>query len=627
MGDNGWYTSSTSLTISALDPLSGIASIEYTLDGGNWVSGSSLVLGDGVHIVQARAADKAGNLSPATMTNVKVDTTAPSLAASISGISGNGGWYVADATVTASASDLTSGIALVETRLDGGAWSPGSSATLSVDGIHTLDFRATDRAGLQSTTSRMVKVDKTGPPINLSPAGTMGSSNWYTSSVSLSISAQDVTSGVASIEYNLDGGSWGPGSSLTLGDGDHTVEVRATDNAGNQTTTSKTIRVDTNAPLASLSISAVMGHMNWYVSDAIVLAEPSDAVSGVALTEYRVDEGDWAAGETTPVVNSDGAHTVEFRITDVAGNQTVATKYFWIDATPPVSAFVNPAEGSTNTLYGEVHFSGASSDATSGLGGVQLSLDDGASWQSLSLVGNHWAYAWDTRLVRDGTYTILVRTNDVAGNIKDTSRMTVVVANELPKVKVQDWWWSWLAGQVIVKAALVPIQQTTITISCAPYHKDVVLHFSDANLVPHELQWDRHCGEGAYAADAGDYPVTVQACDIFGRCASAVGAIKVPLISLPQPTWTPSPAPTVTPTHEKTRQAQTPQPTPTRIAPPPVRPPENPQPATPPENASKWLWSLALVGFLMALASSSLADRRPRALKQLGKTLSRVRDG
>ena len=626
VGSNGWYTSPASISISAVDPLSGVASIEHRVDGGAWVVGNSLTLTDGNHTVQARATDKAGNLSAVTTANVKVDTAVPSLSSSISGTSGNFGWYVSNVTVTASASDATSGLALFENRLDGGAWAVGNTVTLASDGIHTVDFRATDRAGLQSTISRTVKVDQTDPVITISPTGTMGSNGWYISSVSLSLTAQDSISGVTSLEYSLNSGSWVFGNSLALTDGEHTVVVRATDAAGNQSTTSKTIQVDTNAPLVSLSISATAGHMNWYVSEAVISADPSDAVSGVALAEYRIDEGSWGTGETTPAVTTDGAHTVDFRVTDVAGNQVVATKYFWVDATPPTSAFVNPADGSTNTLYGDVHFSGASSDATSGLNGVQLSLDNGASWQSLSLVGNHWSYVWDTRPMRDGTYTILARTNDVAGNIKDAAPLTVVVANAPPKVKVQDWWWSWQTGQITVKAALVPIQQTTITISCAPYHKDVVLHFSNIHLVPQELQWDRHCGEGAYAADAGDYSVTVHACDTFGRCSSAVGAIKVPFFAPTLPTWTPTIAPTTTVTPQKTRPVQ--KPTPTRTALPPVAVHEDLPPTSVLESASFWPWfALSLVGFLMALAASSLADRRPQALKQLGKTISRVLDG
>ena len=623
-GSAGWYTSSAHVSTIGTDTTSGISVTQVAVDGGAWQTSANLV--EGTHSVMGRAIDNAGNVTVTSSQTVKVDVTAPTISAAVTSGTQVAGWYVTSVTVTASASDATSGLALVENLLAGGVWAAGNTVTLASDGIHTVDFRATDRAGLPSTTSRTVKVDQTDPVITLSPSGTLGSNNWYTSSVTLSLSAQDAISGVVSLEYSLNGGSWVLGNSLTLTDGEHTVVVRATDAAGNQSTTSKTIRVDTNAPLVSLSISAIAGHMNWYVSEAVISADPSDAISGVALTEYRLDEGSWEAGETTPAVTTDGAHTVDFRITDLAGNQTLATKYFWIDATSPTSAFVNPTDGSTNTLYGDVHFSGESSDATSGLNGVQLSLDNGTSWQSLSLVGNHWSYAWDTRPMRDGTYTILARTNDVAGNTKDAAPLTVVVANAPPKVKVQDWWWSWQTGAVTVKAALVPIQQTTITISCEPYHRDVVLHFGDTHSIPSEIQWDRHCGEGAYAADAGDYPVTVQACDTFGRCTSAVGAIKVPFFAPVSPTWTPTIAPTATATPQKTRLVQ--KPIPTRTALPPVVVSEDLPPTPIVVSAPFWPWfALALVGFLMAFAASSLADRRPQALKQLGKTISKVHDG
>jgi hypothetical protein len=197
------------------------------------------------------------------------------------------------------------------------------------------------------------------------------------------------------------------------------------------------------------------------------------------------------------------------------------------------------------------------------------------------------------------------------------------VANALPKVKVQDWWWSWDSGQIGVTASNAGIRETRITISCSPYHEDVVLDFKDQDAVPNALQWDRHCGEGAYAADSGDYPVTVRACDVFGRCESAIGTIKVPVFAAVLPTWTSTIAPTTTPTPQKTRPSQ--KLTPTRTVLPPVA-------AVPPVLVSKpapiWPWfALALVGFLVALASSSLADRRPPALKRLGQAFARVLDG
>lgn len=86
LGANGWYTSSATLTITTADPTPGIgvASIEYRLNGtGSWtpVSGDSatLVRGDGVHLVEVRAVDAAGNVGPERSVTVRVDTDAPAV--------------------------------------------------------------------------------------------------------------------------------------------------------------------------------------------------------------------------------------------------------------------------------------------------------------------------------------------------------------------------------------------------------------------------------------------------------------------------------------------------------------------------------------------------------------------
>lgn len=548
---------------------------------------------------------------------------------------GTNGWCRSGAAITITASDPQGYNTTITGDIDGSNFScAGPVCTKALpEGSGDVHYRAlSPTSGLSSadgTTS--YKFDATTPAADIEIDGSMGSNGWYISSTNLTINSSDSPSGVAATQYRVDGGEWTDGDTLTLNDGVHTVDAVISDNAGNQATVSNTVRVDTLSPEPSLSVSAKTGNMGWYVSDAVISANPIDATSGMALTEYRVDDGDWHDGDTIPVVSGDGEHTVEFRLTDNAGNQAVATRSFWIDATPPASSFIEPVEDSTSTLYGMVNFSGLSSDATSGMAMVQISLDDGATWQSLSLAGNNWSYAWDTRHVHDGTYTILARAGDVAGNsvpfgdVEHTARTTIIVANGLPKVRVQDSWWLWQAGQIVIKPALAPIQKTTITISCTPYHKDVELHFDDVGTVPGELQWDRHCGEGAFAADSGDYPVTVTACDIFGRCTTEAGTIKVPFFALPLPTWTPTPAPTATVAPEKTRQVQKPTPTQTVL---PMAEPGSQPPAPLPETARVWPWfSLALVGFLMALAASSLADRRPYALKRLGKTMGKVLDG
>ncbi len=82
---------------------------------------------------------------------------------------------------------------------------------------------------------------------------------------------------------------------------------------------------------------------------------------------------------------------------------------------------------------GTLGLSGASSDATSGIASVELSLNGGASWQSLGGSTN-WGYSWDTTSVSDGSHTLLARAVDLAGNPGNTASLTVNVDNTPPGV-------------------------------------------------------------------------------------------------------------------------------------------------------------------------------------------------
>jgi hypothetical protein len=133
------------------------------------------------------------------------------------------------------------------------------------------------------------------------------------------------------------------------------------------------------------------------------------------------------------------------------------------------------------------------------------------------------------------------------------------------------------------------------------------------------LKWDRLCGNGAYAAESGDYPVTVTACDVFGHCAAAMGVIKVPFIAPPVPTWTPTTEPTATSRPQPTARPTTPPTAQPTLAPAP-HPRPVPREPTPEPN---WLAASLLIGLagLVGLASAAIFDPRPQALRRFGKTL------
>ena len=176
--------------------------------------------------------------------------------------------------------------------------------------------------------------------------------------------------------------------------------------------------------------------------------------------------------------------------------------------------------------------SGASSDATSGLSGAQISLDGGTTWQPISLNSDgSWSYTWDTTTASDGPHGVLVSAADQAGNQEHTARITVIVANLGPSVSISD---SFLVSQdvpVQFSPGILPITGARILVSDGGGHTRTYT-YSPASL-PTSFQWDGLWDDGTQALP-GDYQVEASAWDMFGNTAHATGAVQVP---------TPSPTP------------------------------------------------------------------------------------
>ncbi|MFJ6540916.1 OmpL47-type beta-barrel domain-containing protein [Streptomyces sp. NPDC091385] len=223
---DGAYVGSATVTVSASDDASGVKSIEYAVgEDGPWQAYTAPVVVDqvGTHTLRYRATDKAGNVAAEKSVTFSVvapptdDTTAPETSATVSGEKDADGNYLTMATVTVTASDTGSGVNTIEYALGSdGAWQPYTAPVMVHEvGTHTVRYRATDKAGnataAKSVTFTVVAPpaqDTTAPETSATLSGTRNSGGAYVTSAKVTVNASDSASGVARVEYSLDGGAY-----------------------------------------------------------------------------------------------------------------------------------------------------------------------------------------------------------------------------------------------------------------------------------------------------------------------------------------------------------------------------------------------------------------------------------
>ncbi|MFI1697512.1 OmpL47-type beta-barrel domain-containing protein [Streptomyces bobili] len=253
----GEYVGSASVAVAATDETggSGVDRIQYAVDTtGDWIPYTAPVVVDraGGHSIRYRAFDKAGNVSAEKSVAFTVvppasdDTTPPDTSATVSGELNADGTYVDMATVTVTASDTGSGVDRIQYAV-GEATDDWISYTGPVMvhqvGTHTVRYRAVDKAGNASAAKSVTFTVVAAPPRDTTPPvtgvtveGTRNAAGAYVGHARVTVGASDEGgSGVAAVEYSLDGGPYLAYAAPVVVDraGTHTVAYRATDRAGN----------------------------------------------------------------------------------------------------------------------------------------------------------------------------------------------------------------------------------------------------------------------------------------------------------------------------------------------------------------------------------------------------------
>jgi len=225
--------------------------------------------------------------------------------------------------------------------LSDGVLAPGASVLVSpVSFSSRLRVTVTTRVFLEPPATS----DTTPPDVSIatpidgritneSPVTVTGTVTPDTVSVSVDGQAATLTGGAFSL------------AGVVLAEGPNTIQVRATDGAGNTGQASVTVVLDTTPPALAFSTpsdGALVASASVAVNGTVQDANPvAVTVNGAAVT---VTGGSFDAGT---VGLAEGANTLTAVATDAAGNQSVAAIQVARDSSAPQVAITSPADGAT----------------------------------------------------------------------------------------------------------------------------------------------------------------------------------------------------------------------------------------------------------------------------------------
>jgi len=345
--------------------------------------------------------------------------------------------------------------------------------------------RATSANGISAWSNVAANVVDSTPPTAsavLTPAMPNGLAGWYTSNVTVTITAVDNVggSGVASITYWTTGAQVGGPTTVnaalanvlisTNGPGT-VVHFYATDMAGNQSTPTNVapptatspfaaINLDKVAPTATITPNVAANGAGWNNTDVTLTLNAADNVngSGVASITYSAVGAQTIAQATVPVgslpatapvINTEGTTTVTCTAADVAGNVSATQTYVVkLDKTKPAAVTLTPTSAKpivAGWYSADVTVAAASTDALSGVASITTSTTGAQTAGPTTVNGASASVLVNT----SGTTTVTGYATDVAGNqsaapntslaISLDKAAPTVTASALPAANMLGW--------------------------------------------------------------------------------------------------------------------------------------------------------------------------------------------
>ena len=404
----------------------------YTLTG----------LSDGLHTIKIITYDSSNNKGIDEVT-IWVDFTPPTVTITSPSDGQNFPDVPSDVSVTWTGSDNYE-LDHYEVRCYNSSWDSGwINVYLNMSyvfsnlgsGSYTAEVKAYDTAGNTDTdtVSFSVGTSDTNPPTVTITSPSDGSV-FDTDSITVQWTSNDAESGINHHEIYLDGSAVDtniPASQTSytltgLGDGSHTIEVRAVDGAGNTGSDSVSITIQEPPEVNIESPTEDQSSGEAYVGgDTVVVSWSGSDNSGIDHYEVSVDSGSWTnIGLSTnyeTTFSTEGVHNITVRAYDENGNYDEDVIQVVVDWSDPSISLTCASAMRSDSGTASIQVTWSGSDAVSGIDHYEIFVD--GSWIN---VGNVTSYNIDTSSMSDGIYAVFVRAFDRAGYYSQTTLLLIV---------------------------------------------------------------------------------------------------------------------------------------------------------------------------------------------------------
>lgn len=323
---NGWINADVTASYSATDGGSGLASPE---------SGSFIFSSEGQGQSHTFVVtDEAGNQALAVIDRVNIDKTAPVIGGPAGLAFGN------DPGLCSRSASNTNLQVSISDNLSGIATSINNAPATYTGGTTSVTWTATDKAGNASTKTQSVTINDVELPVIVPPANITSLVNNGKCGAVVNFPAPTVTDNCSGVAFSLD-----HPSGSTFPEGLTVVRIKATDGAGNTTTSAFTVTVVNTPPaIGTITVPQTPIAVKTAASLSAIFADPDPNDPHTATWQWGDGTStDGVVGQNTVSGNhayaQAGLYTVQLTVTDGCGVQAETT-YQYIVVYDPNGGFV-----------------------------------------------------------------------------------------------------------------------------------------------------------------------------------------------------------------------------------------------------------------------------------------------